>query len=454
MTCGGGYGRYAGVSPETFMAIWNRGGAKSTSAEMASVAAGARRARRYEFYICETQDQADDHVQNIGSMLESKEVAQAYPELSDRLLGKFGNARGWRRNRLRTASGYTIDALGLDSAARDVKLEDQRPDFMVIDDIDDSEDKPDTVRRKARTLTKKIIPAGSADLAVLMIQNLVHLNSVLARIIDGREDSFRRRTVSGPIPALEGFAYRLDEEGQYRITAGRPMWVGFDVDRCEDLLNKIGLDDFESECQHIVDQVKGALWSRKQLAAITVASAPRMTKVVVAVDPSGGDKEGNDAQGIIVVGFGEDGKAYVLADLTCQEQPAEWGRIAVQAFVDFEADEIVVEKNFGGDMATDTVKVAAERLGVAIDVVDVNVTRGKDIRAQPVAALYGRPDVDATWQHSRVLHVGGFPFLHEEQTAWTHKAKWSPNRIDGLVMAIHRLLLMEAEAESGFFWGS
>ena len=69
-----------GISPETFMAIWNRGGAKSTSAEMGCVAVGARRARRYGLYICEVQDQADDHVQNVGSMLESKEIAQAYPD--------------------------------------------------------------------------------------------------------------------------------------------------------------------------------------------------------------------------------------------------------------------------------------------------------------------------------------------------------------------------------------
>lgn len=95
------------------------------------------------------------------------------------------------------------------------------------------------------------------------------------------------------------------------------------------MLNKIGLDDFETECQQIVERVKGVLWSKQQLAAITVAGHPKLTKVVVVVDPSGGDKEGNDLQGIIVVGLGEDEEAYVLADLTCFEQPAEWGRIAV-----------------------------------------------------------------------------------------------------------------------------
>lgn len=99
--------------------------------------------------------------------------------------GEVRQLSGWRRNRLRAASGFTIDALGLDTAARGMKLEDQRPDFMVVDDIDDSEDSPGTVRKKARILTKKIIPAGAKDPALLMCQNLIHANSVFSRILDG-----------------------------------------------------------------------------------------------------------------------------------------------------------------------------------------------------------------------------------------------------------------------------
>ncbi len=104
-----------GVRPSPFVTILARGGAKSTSAEMMAVAWGARKTRRYVWYLSETQDQADDHVGNIASMLESAEISRYYPAMGERLVGKFGNSRGWRRNRLRTASGsFTVDALGLD----------------------------------------------------------------------------------------------------------------------------------------------------------------------------------------------------------------------------------------------------------------------------------------------------------------------------------------------------
>lgn len=98
-----------GFKPDPFVGIWPRGGAKSTSVELACAALAARRVRRYALYICATQEQADDHVGNVGALLEHPEFAKYYPAASRRMLGKYGSSRGWRRNRLRTASGFTVD---------------------------------------------------------------------------------------------------------------------------------------------------------------------------------------------------------------------------------------------------------------------------------------------------------------------------------------------------------
>ena len=74
--------------PDPFVGVWPRGGAKSTSAEMGCVALGARRRRRYGLYVCDTQDQADDHVGNVASMLEGRQVERWYPEMADRQIGR------------------------------------------------------------------------------------------------------------------------------------------------------------------------------------------------------------------------------------------------------------------------------------------------------------------------------------------------------------------------------
>ncbi|HEY1016425.1 MAG TPA: hypothetical protein VGE07_27190, partial [Herpetosiphonaceae bacterium] len=92
-----------GVAPPPFVAIWPRGGAKSTSGELLCAAVGAKGTRRYALYVSESQSQAEDHVQNVAGLLESKKMEEVYPELASRAVGKFGNARGWRKGRIRTS---------------------------------------------------------------------------------------------------------------------------------------------------------------------------------------------------------------------------------------------------------------------------------------------------------------------------------------------------------------
>ncbi|HXI16613.1 MAG TPA: hypothetical protein VNM48_09585 [Chloroflexota bacterium] len=238
-----------------FIAIWPRGGAKSTSAEMACVALGARKARRYGLYICATQEQADDHVGTVGMMLESDAVARHYPELASRLMGKFGNSRGWRRNRLRTAAGFTLDAIGLDSAARGVKLEEERPDLLLIDDIDNEHDSDATVEKKIATLTRGLLPAGAADVAVVGAQNLVHPNSVFSQLADGRADFLADRLVSGPHPAVLDLAYE-ERDGRAVVTGGTPTWQGMDLARCQQAIDDWGLTSFLAEAQHQVSVLR------------------------------------------------------------------------------------------------------------------------------------------------------------------------------------------------------
>lgn len=458
------------VRPDPSVSIWPRGGAKSTSAELAAVALGCRRKRRYGLYVCETQAQADDHVGNIASMLEGPGVGRWYPAMAERLVGKFGNSKGWRRNRIRTADGFTIDAIGLDTASRGVKLDDQRPDFMVIDDIDHHADSPVVVRAKIDTLTKALIPAGAADLAIVAIQNLVHRDGVFARLADGRARFLARRKLSGPIPAVRGLAteHRVQPDGSGRdvIVEGTPTWRGQPLERCQEQIDDMGLGAFLAEAQHDVSRREGALWVPEQLASLRLDPHVVPDRVVVAVDPSGGSGEGHDAQGIIVAGR-HASLALVVEDATVRLSPAGWGDRAVQALIDWDADAFVVEVNFGGEMCVDVLRSALERAlgnvvsednrtlgpgagrvitlrfagGRQVEVRMISASRGKRARAEPVAALYGRPDDPETWSTSRVHHLSHFAELEEEMTSWSTDATWSPNRMDAMVWAITDLML-------------
>lgn len=420
--------------PPPFVGIWPRGGGKSTSAELGCAALGLRDRRRYALYVRDTQPRADDSVANIAALFETAAVARAYPAHAERLVGKFGNPAGWRRNRFRTAGGFTVDALGLDVAARGVKLEDQRPDVIIFDDVDGRHDSPAATEKKLTTIRESLLPAGTPHVAVIAIQNLIIPNGVFAQLADGRADFLARRIVSGPDPALEGLVTTRDTDpatGAMRtmLAEGEPTWNGQDLTACQRLVDRIGLAAFERECQHCVQEREGALWSRALLDRSRVAAAPQLTRVVVAVDPSGG----GDAIGIIAAGLGADGRAYVLEDRTAPgaKGPAFWAREATALYRARMADRIVAERNFGGDMVESTLKVADPGAAVRM----VTASRGKVVRAEPVSALY---------EAGRVVHVGTFAELETEMTSWVPGDPDSPNRVDALVWAITDLLITPA----------
>ena len=136
-----------------------------------------------------------------------------------------------------------------------------------------------------------------------------------------------------------------------------------------------------------------------------------------------------------------DGRFAVLADRTTIGSPAQWGEAAVKAHDDFDADDVVVEVNFGGDMATEVVKQAAERIhqrgerdSNLIRIREVNASRGKTMRAEPISLLY---------EKQRVLHRPGLDLLEEEMLSFSRehdvKTDGSPNRLDANVHVLTRL---------------
>lgn len=239
------WGIERGVRPPPFVAIWPRGGAKSTTAELGCVAVAARRSRRYVLYVSETQEQADKHVQTIAGLMEKAGF--------DRALNKYGSSKGWRRNQIRTSDGFKVDAIGLDTAARGAKIDEDRPDLIVLDDLDGKHDTPAATQKKIETITMTILPAMATDGAVLGVQNIIHGNSIFARLADGRADFLSDRIVSGPHPAIRDLEYEY-RDGHYVITAGTPTWEGQSREDCQGFIKTWGLLAFLVECQHDVNK--------------------------------------------------------------------------------------------------------------------------------------------------------------------------------------------------------
>lgn len=303
-----------------FAAIWNRGSAKSMSSEGAVVALAARLRRRYALYVSGTQNLADEHVGNIGGMLAAPDFAAAYPAFAQREVGKYGESKGWRRNRLRTAAGFTVDALGLDVAARGARIDEQRPDLIVLDDVDSDNDTPHQTEKKIRAITRKLLPAGSQDVVVMFVQNMIHSQSIAARLAKmpaaPKADYLARRRVSGPIPALYDMTWKQVDD-HYEITGGTPSWAGMPIEACQHMLDLFGLTGFLVECQHLESDLSGGMFDHLDFSpdsalVVTEAQVPRIRHLSIWVDPAVSATDRSDSCGIVVDGLGIDRRYYRL----------------------------------------------------------------------------------------------------------------------------------------------
>lgn len=160
---------------------------------------------------------------------------------------------------------------------------------------------------------------------------------------------------------------------------------------------------------------------------------PDMIRIVVAVDPSGASSSegGNDAIGIVVAGIGTDGNGYLIEDCTLTAGPEVWGRVVASAYDRHQANTVVGETNYGGAMVNHVVQVARPRTPYK----GVTASRGKHIRAEPIAALY---------EQGKVRHIGYFPELEEELAGFStagYTGSSSPNRADAAVFALAELFV-------------
>lgn len=183
------------------------------------------------------------------------------------------------------------------------------------------------------------------------------------------------------------------------------------------------------------DATPGQLISEEDIEKyrlIDASGLPTMVRIVVSVDPSGSgdtDNADNDAIGIVVVGLGTDGKAYLLEDCTVKCGPATWAKVATDAYDRHDADVIVGETNYGGAMVQQTILTARPRTPFK----KVTATRGKHVRAEPFAALY---------EQGKIRHVGIFADLEDELCAFStngYLGAHSPNRADAMIWALAEL---------------
>ena len=192
---------------------------------------------------------------------------------------------------------------------------------------------------------------------------------------------------------------------------------------------RLGRQELDGE---LIEDRPDALWTRPALEALREEGHPPLARIVVAVDPPASSRAGADACGLVCAGLDRTGLVHVLADDTAAGlRPAQWAARAVALYRRFEADLVVAEVNQGGEM----VRAVIAEVDETVPVQQVRATRGKYLRAEPVAALY---------EQGRVRHAGAFSALEDEMCDFGTdglSSGRSPDRLDALVWAVTALTL-------------
>ncbi|MGB1215824.1 MAG: DNA-packaging protein [Pikeienuella sp.] len=238
-------------------------------------------------------------------------------------------------------------------------------------------------------------------------------------------------TTPRPIELLKSIV--SGSEGRVHITRGRTMdnktnlAVSF-MERIQKRYagTRLGRQELNAE---ILSDLPGAIWTQAVLDTYRVSEAPDLQRVVVAVDPAVTNTEESDEHGIIVAGIDDDQNGYLVSDESLQGSPLEWARRAISLYHTHKADGIVVEVNQGGDMVAHTLRTVNPN----VNIIEVRASKGKHVRAEPIAALY---------EQGRVRHVGQFPQLEGQMTQMTtegYQGEGSPDRLDAAVWALSDL---------------
>ena len=182
----------------------------------------------------------------------------------------------------------------------------------------------------------------------------------------------------------------------------------------------------------IVDNLEGALWTNELIDEARSQDDKDLQQIIVAVDPAVTANANSDETGIVVVGKDYNNHFYVLEDLSGRHPPDKWGRIAINAFYEWEADRIVAEVNNGGDLVERLIRNIDNNISYR----SVRATRGKILRAEPIAALY---------EQRRVHHMDVFSELESQMCSYTGDTNSSPDRLDALVWGLTELSKSKGE---------
>lgn len=298
-------------------------------------------------------------------------------------------------------------------------------DFGIIDDPIKNRDEAisHTYREKVwEWYTSTFYTRMEKGASLLLTMTRWHEDDLAGRILAHAKHTGEEWTVIN-FPAIAEESKSFDDPRE----SGEPLWPGkYTSSQLDEIRNVLGLYQWLALYQQRPTPIEGGMWKYDTIDANRVQEAPdNLIRITVGVDPAVSANDGSDETGIVVAGADPFGHFYVLDDASLKGSPHAWGVAAISVYQTRIADVIVGEVNNGGDL----IEANLRNIDRNVPFKAVHASRGKQIRAEPIAALY---------ESGRVHHVGIFPRLEDQMCRWVPGEK-SPDRMDALTWALWEL---------------
>lgn len=307
---------------------------------------------------------------------------------------------------------------------------------IVDDPIKDAADaESPTMRRRlwewwTSVLNTRIEPGGS----IIVIQTRWHEQDLAGKILQGED--------AGDWTCIDLPAICDSDDDPLDRKVGQALWpLRYGRKALHKIRRAVGERVWWSLFMQKPRPLEGGVWKWPWITDNRITPMAfrgvDLTRTVVSVDHAGGESEANDEVGLCAAGCDSQGQMYVIADRSGRMGADTWGHETCRLAIELQADAIIVEDNFGGDMARQIIRQAWKELAeqgetqgmLMPSIIEVHAKKGKRLRAEPIAQVYSQ---------GQIHHVGEFPRLEGQMVTWIPGMD-SPDRMDAAVHALTEL---------------
>ena len=339
--------------------------------------------------------QAETHLMTFKNELETNEYLKAdYPELcAPKLVNSTGRSLASNSWRIVQSNDFIFDANGIDTNSLGKKVFGQRPDLIILDDIEKGEKNYSEYQagRQMNTVFDDIAPMNIYA-RMIIVGTTTMPNSMM--------DQFRKHSQGENGPELKWITDQNVGVHYYPAimtaedASERSVWP--EKWSLEWLQSQRHLRDFAKNYMNHPVNADGNFWMYED---VIIEEMEEYGNTIISIDPAVTKNKVSDYTGIAVLSRGDDDNVYVRDAFQLKVSPSELSE-RVAALVDiYNPGVIYVETNQGGDLWQDVFK------NIPVKYRSIRQHVSKQVRAGKALNFY---------QQGKVRHTSHFPVLEEQ----------------------------------------